>query len=107
MGLSNSQRVVFQDELSAAMTGSLVEIGTLVDDAIWITFDNTSTTDSVAIHVNGNSNPWRTFPAGEAIVVDVDTNRGNAPGRTFPKGTVFSGNGASGTFYISYLTTRN
>lgn len=105
MGQINSQRVDFPDELSAAMTGSLVEIGELQDNAFWITFDNTGSA-AVSIYVNGGANPWRTFPAGEALVIDVDTNRGSAPSRLFDKGTVFHGNGASGTFRIAYLTSR-
>lgn len=105
MGQINSQRVDFPDELSAAMTGSSVEIGSLQENAFWITFDNTGTVD-VAIYVNGSANPWRTFPGGEALVVDVDTNKGSAPSRLFDKGTVFHGNGASGTFRIAYLTSR-
>lgn len=105
MGAINNQRVDFPDELSAVMTGSLVEIGSLEDNAFWITFDNTGAV-AVGIYVNGSANPWRTFPAGEAIVIDIDTNRGSAPSRLFDKGTTFHGNGASGTFRIAYLTSR-
>lgn len=97
MTVDYSQLLLYGTELSASMTGSTVLIGTLASPAVILIFDNQSTVP-VAIYVNGSASPWKTFTAGEAIVLDLRTNTGfNA------KGTTFSGNGASGTFSISYI----
>lgn len=89
-------------ELSASMTGSFVTIGTLPVNPVIIIFDNQGT-DSVAISTDDGANTWRTFPGGEALVLDLRANNGIASNYTFPVGTTFSGNGASGTFSISYV----
>lgn len=99
-----SQRVGFPEELSATMTGSFVEIGTLLFQPIIIIFDNQSTV-SVAISVDG-ATTWKTFPAGEAVLFDLRANKGNAPNLVIDKGTTFFGNGASGDFSISYVYGR-
>lgn len=83
-------------ELSAVMTGSQVTIGTLIANPCKIIFDNMGTV-SVAITMSslGTSQIWKTFPGGEAIILDNDL-------EAFPSGTTFYGTGASGTFAISY-----
>lgn len=105
MSVNNSQRAGFATELSATMTGSFVSIGTLLFQPVIIIFDNQGTA-SVAISVNGGTTTWRTFPAGEALVLDLRAAHGNAPNYTFDVGTNFSGNGASGTFSISYIYAK-
>lgn len=97
MTISNLPVELFGSELSASMTGSLTFIGTLPVPAIKVIFDNQGTVN-VSIFVNANTNPWRTFPGGEAIILDEGI---------IPEGTSFSGNGASGTFSISYLSAQN
>jgi len=102
MSINISQRAGFPAELTATMSGTWVEIGTLTSNPVQIIFDNQGLA-SVAISVNGGTTTWRTFPAGEALVLDMRGNHGLAPNFTMDKGTTFYGNGASGTFSISYL----
>lgn len=101
MSVNNSQQLQFGTELSAAMTGSAVLIGTLPVQVAKIIFDNQGTVP-ISIYVNGTAagNLWHTFPAGEAITVDCNDDFAKGP---LPIGTTFYGNGASGTFSISYL----
>lgn len=106
MGINNSLVAVTAPELSAAMTGSFVKIGTLTQSPVIIIFDNQGTV-SIAISTDGGTTTWRTFPAGEALVLDMRGNHGIAPNFTFPQGTTFFGNGASGTFSISYVYAQN
>lgn len=104
MSINNSQRAGWPTELSAVMTGSVVKIGTLTKNPVMLIFDNQGTV-AVAISVNDSSGGtvWRTFPAGEALVLDLRNQHANAPNFTADIGTTFFGNGASGTFSISYL----
>lgn len=96
---NNDQPFVPAPELRETMTGSWVLIGTLTKNPVKVIFDNQGTVD-IAISVNdGGTTTWRTFPAGEAMVLDCDLG-------TFPSGTSFYGNGASGDFSISYLYIR-
>lgn len=106
MSINNSQRGQFASELSAVMTGSSVVIGTLLFNPVIIIFDNQGTVP-IAISVDGGATTWRTFPGGEAIVLDLRAASGVAPNYTFDVGTTFSGNGASGTFSISYTYALN
>jgi hypothetical protein len=99
--LNISQTAVFQNELAATMTGSATKIGTLVASPRIVIFDNQGTA-SVAIGIGPAATTptptiatWRTFPAGEALVLDLSTNKAAAPNFLI---------GASGTFSISYLT---
>lgn len=105
MSINLSQRAGFPAELTAVMTGSSVVIGTLLFNPVQIIFDNQGTVP-VAISVDGGTTTWRTFPAGEAIILDMRGNHGNAANFTMDTGTTFSGNGASGTFSISYLYAK-
>lgn len=107
MSINNSQRAGFPSELSAVMTGSAVLIGTLTFNPVIVIFDNQGSA-SVAISINDStgSTVWRTFTAGEALVLDLRTQHGLAPNFTFDIGTTFHGNGASGTFSISYVYAK-
>ena len=98
---NNSQYAQCAAELTTSMIGSWKTIGTLLQPPVQIIFDNQGTV-SVAISTDGGATTWRTFPAGEALVLDMRGNHGIASNFAFPIGTVFSGNGASGTFSISY-----
>ena len=108
MSINNSQIPLFGTELSATMTGSTVLIGTLPNPASHLVFDNQGTA-SVAIYVNGtaSANLWRTFVAGEAIVLDLRAAHAMAPNFSVSQNTTFYGNGASGTFSISYIYAQN
>lgn len=93
-----SQQMLPAPELITAMTGSQVAIGTLLYTPVKLILDNQSTTSvvlSIAIG-GGGIVQWKTFSAGEALVLDDDM-------YTFPVGTIFYGNGsANGNFSISY-----
>jgi hypothetical protein len=108
MGINNSQICLFGTELSAAMTGSAALIGTLPVNPAVLIFDNQGAA-SVGIYVNGiaASNLWKTFPAGEALVLDLRSQSGVASNFTPQVGTTFFGLGASGTFSISYVHAQN
>jgi hypothetical protein len=106
MAINNSQRAGFAEELLETMTGSAVLIGTLEFNPVIIIFDNTGTA-SVAISVDGGSTTWKTFPPGEALVLDLRAASGVAPNYTFDVGTTFYGTGASGDFSISYIYAKN
>jgi len=108
MGINNSQICLFGTELSATMSGSAVLIGTLPVSPVALIFDNQGTV-SVGIYVNGTAagNLWRTFPGGEAMILDLRSQSGVAPNFTPAIGTTFYGNGASGTFSISYVYAQN
>ena len=101
-----SQKCGWPNELSAAMvTSTVVKIGTLLYNPVQIVFDNQSTA-SVAISVNDSTGAtvWHTFPAGEAIILDMRGNHGIAANFTADIGTTFYGAGTSstGNFSISY-----
>lgn len=105
MTINLSRLADLADELTidtATLTGGYDSIGTLSFNPVQIIFDNQSTT-SVGISKNGTST-WRTFPAGEALVLDMRGNSGSADNFTFRKGTEFFAIGAagSGDFSISY-----
>jgi hypothetical protein len=93
------QQMLPAPELIAAMTGAPATIGTLLFSPIKLVLDNQSTSSVVlSINVGGSGSlvQWKTFSAGEALVLDDDM-------YSFPIGTVFSGNGAAtGNFSISY-----
>lgn len=103
---NNSRFAATAPELAASMTGSFATIGTLLHNPVILIFDNQGAA-SVAISTDGGSTTWRTFPAGEAMVLDLRAAHGIADNYSFPIGTIFSGNGASGTFSISYLYAVN
>lgn len=105
--LNKSQRAGFPAEQTAVMTGSYIKIATLTYCPVMIIFDNQGTT-AITISVDGGTTAWRTFPAGEALVLDMRANHGIAPNFTIDAGTSFYGNGtAGGTFSISYIYAVN
>ena len=105
MPVNISQRAVPATELITAMTGANVLIGTLTQNPVIIIFDNQSTS-SVVISIGSVS--WKTFSAGEAIVLDMRGNHGIATNFTFDIGTSFYGNGAAtGSFSIAYVYAKN
>lgn len=106
MAINFSQNAICAPEMAAVMTGSSVLIGTLLFNPVIIIFDNQGTAP-VAISTDGAVTTWRTFPAGEALVLDLRAAHGLAPNYTFAQGMPFFGTGASGTFSISYIYAQN
>lgn len=102
MSANISQRAKPAAELLETMTGSWVLIGVLTECPAIIIFDNQSTV-AVKISFDDGTTTWKTFSAGEALVLDLRANHGIATNFTFDKGTRISGNGASGDFSVSYL----
>ena len=94
----NNQIILAAPELTGVMTGSAVTIGTLLYNPFHLIFDNQGLA-AVAISTDGGVTTWRTFPAGEALILDDQLG-------TFSIGTVFTGTGASGTFSISYTYAK-
>lgn len=108
MGINNSQVCLFGTELSKTMTGSTILIGTLLQNPVILIFDNQAGV-AIQIYVNGTdaSNLWRTFPAGEALILDLRSQSANASNFTPSIGTAFYGNGANGVFSISFVHAQN
>ncbi|HEY3527463.1 MAG TPA: hypothetical protein VGK47_14805 [Nitrososphaeraceae archaeon] len=104
MSINNSIRAVAATELIATMTGSNVLIGTLIAPPVILIFDNQG---SASVVISIDNIQWKTFPAGEALVLDMRGNHGMAANFTFDEGTQIFGNGASGNFSVSYLYARN
>ncbi len=104
MAINSSQRAVPAAELIQTMNGTDVLIGLLTNSPVIIIFDNLSSV-SVTIFINGTQ--WKTFSAGEALVLDMRGNHGIASNFTFDAGTPIVGNGASGQFSVSYLYALN
>lgn len=86
-------------ELIAAMTGSDVNLGSLLHTPVKLIMSNLSNANvTLSISTNGGASyiSWHTFQASEGIILDDDL-------WAFPKGTVFSANGAgTGSFSVSY-----
>ncbi len=106
MGINNSQICLPATELITSMDGTNKLIGTLLFNPAIIIFDNQATS-SVVISIGTVS--WKTFVAGEALVLDLRSAQGIAPNFTFSVGTAFFGNGtaATGSFSISYVYAQN
>lgn len=85
-------------ELLAEMsTDSQVTIGALIANPCKIIFDNQGA-NPIALTMSslGTGETWKTFPAGEAIILDNDL-------EAFPQGTVFYGTGTTGDYFsIAY-----
>lgn len=106
MAINNSARAAFPTELRQTMTGSPVLIGILEFNPVIIIFDNQSSVP-IAISTSEDGEPWRTFPGGQALVLDLRAASGLAPNYTFDQGTSFYGDGAAGDFSISYIYAKN
>jgi hypothetical protein len=93
------QQMLPAAENIVAMTGASVLIGTLLHIPVKLILDNQSTAPvllSISLDGGENKIQWKTFSAGEALILDDDV-------YTFPKGAQFYGNGAaSGSFSVSY-----
>ncbi len=110
MGINISSYAVPAPELPVSMTASFVSAGSFVEAPVIIIFDNQSTTSTAAVSFDGGATTWKTFTAGEALVLDMRANHGIASNFTFVKGTTIhvKGNGAAaGTFSISYVYAKN
>jgi hypothetical protein len=105
MAINNSQRAQFPNEALVTMTGAFTLVTTLLYNPVIIIFDNQSTVP-VALSIDG-VNTWKTFSAGEALILDLRAASGIAPNFTIDVGTSFFGNGASGNFSISYIAAIN
>lgn len=108
--LNISQTAGFPAELSAAMSGAIVQVGVLTAPPVIIIFRNQSAataTLGIGPKQSGGTptvSTWYTFAANEVLKLDLRANRGIAPNFTIGAGTAFWVTGASGTFTISYLT---
>jgi hypothetical protein len=92
--------------LAAPFTGVAQNVGTkLTHSPIIAIFDNQSDV-SAALSINGVS--WKTFVAGEALVLDLRGNHGFAPTLAIDANTQFSliGSGGTGQFSISLVYAR-
>jgi hypothetical protein len=98
------QQMLPAPELITAMTGTSVLIGTLLHTPVKLILDNQSTAPvvlSISLDNGESLTQWKTFSAGEAIILDDDL-------YTFPRGTQFYGNGAaSGSFSVAYTYINN
>jgi len=106
-----SVRAVFETERTLASTSfnsAYQVVGTaLTENPVIIIFDNQTDVD-VPLSVDG-VNTWKTFEAGEALVLDLRANHGIASNYTFDLGIQFYTNaavGTSGSFRISILNAR-
>ena len=97
----------FDTERSLAIpsSGTYSTIGnSLSHNPIIIIFDNQGTVTS-QLSVDG-VNSWKTFVAGETLLLDLRANAAHAPTFTIPIGTQFYINGAggaTGNFKISVI----
>ena len=108
MSVNNSQVAQVATELATTvLTGGFDLIGTLLFNPVILIFDNQSTV-SIQISVDG-VNTWRTFPAGEGLVLDLRDKHGLAANFTFDIGTSFFAKGSAGAnvFSVSYIYAKN
>ena len=106
MSVYTSARVGFDVERTAVPGGSFAAIGgPILHTPVIIIFDN-QTNAAVEVSVDG-VNTWKTFPAYEALLLDLRANSGSAPIYTIDLGTQFyiTGSG-SGQFSISLTYAR-
>ncbi len=92
--------------VTGAFTGVAQNLGSaLTVNPIIAIFDNQST---VAVTVSFSGVVWKTFSAGEALVLDMRANEGKADAYTFDRGTQFTvtATGGTGSFYLSILYAR-
>jgi hypothetical protein len=106
MSVNNSQIAEMAPELSITTLtggGAYDLIGILIEVPAIIIFDNIGLV-SVGISKNG-TDTWKTFPAGECLVLDLRNQQGQARNFGFRKGTSFFATGSAGAcdFRISYI----
>lgn len=97
----DTERVV-----TGPFSGAAQNLGTaLTVNPIIAIFDNQSDVD-VAVAFSGVT--WKTFSAGEALVLDMRGNNGEAATYTFDIGTQFTvtATGGTGSFRLSILYAR-
>ena len=104
-----SQRAGFDTERSraGAFSGSFQTLGSpLTHTPVIMILDNQSTV-SIEVSVDG-TNTWKTFSAGEALVLDLRAAHGIASNFTIDAGTQFyvRGTGGTGSFRLSILYAR-
>lgn len=93
--------------VAGPFTGSAQNLGAVLSqNPIIAIFDNQSDVD-VSVGFSGIAN-WKTFSAGEALVLDLRGNHGEAPTFTFDLGTQFTvtATGGTGSFRLSILYAR-
>lgn len=108
MSINNSQRAETGIELATTvLTGGADLMGVLFHNPTIIIFDNQSTVP-IQILRNQTTDVWRTFPAGEALVLDMRAAHGLASNYTFSIGDTFYARGTAGAnvFSISYLYAK-
>lgn len=92
--------------IAAPFTGISQNVGTqLTHSPIIAIFDNQS---DVSATLSINDVSWKTFVAGEALVLDLRANHGYAPTFVIDADTQFSlvGSGGTGQFSISLIYAR-
>lgn len=105
--MSNNSISCFADTertVTGPFTGSFQTLGSVLSvNPIIMILDNQSDVD-VEVSTDG-TNTWKTFSAGEALVLDMRANNGLAANFTFPISTQFYVRGTAGTgsFRLSIL----
>lgn len=97
-----SLRVGFDTErtVTAPFTGVAQALGgPIANTPVIVLIDNQST---VSVQLLANDVVWKTFPAGEACVLDLRANHGFAPSYTIDQHTQFSIIGTAGTGLFSF-----
>ena len=92
--------------VTAPFAGVSQNLGTVLSyPAVIAIFDNQS---DVAVAVSINGVTWKTFAVGEALVLDLRANHGNAPTLVIPANSQFTILGAAGTgsFRLSIIYAR-
>lgn len=104
MAINLARRCTCGIELTATTTGATpVAFGPLLQVPAIIIFDNQSS-NAVKIYLNQTVNVWRTFPAGEALILDTRSAQGKSDNFAFAIGDTFYASGTAGSlFSISYV----
>lgn len=101
-------RVVFDTErtVTGPFTGIAQNLGTVLSSpAVLLVMDNQST---VAVQLVVNGATWKTFSAGEAMVLDLRANAAHAPTYAVDANTQFQiiATAGTGTFNLSVLYAK-
>jgi len=104
-GGGDSNVAQWADELTfdvSTLSGSYQSFGSLAETPVQMIIDNQSDT-AIELSINGTST-CKTFAAGQSLVLDMSTNKGNARDYGFVKGKPFwvKGTAGIGSFLISY-----